>query len=103
MQCAAAFGMVPAYAALGDGFRVDAHLLVWKDPSVLVVPSSLVFRREGAWVADLLVGDRAELRAVEIGQRSGPEMQILSGLAENDRVLVHPSDQVRPGARVAPR
>jgi HlyD family secretion protein len=103
VQCAAAFGRVPEYAALGDGFRLDAHLLVWEEPSVLVVPSSAVFRREGAWVAYVLVGDRAELRAGEIGQRSGPEVQILSGLAENDRVLVHPSDQVKPGARVAPR
>jgi HlyD family secretion protein len=91
------------WTSLGDGFRLDAHLVVWEEPSVLVVPSSAVFRHEGAWVAYVIANERAELRPVEVGQRNGPEVQVLKGLSEGEQVLVHPSDQVRAGVRVAPR
>lgn len=91
------------WSALGDGFRLDAHLVVWESEEALQVPSSAVFRQDGGWVSYVVVDERAELRPVELGQRSGPSVEVKKGLSEGERVIAHPSDQVRPGARVAPR
>lgn len=91
------------WSALGDGFRLDAHLVIWEAPDVLQVPSSAVFRQDGGWVGYVVVNERAELRTVELGQRSGPSVEVTKGLAENELVIAHPSDQVRPGSKVAPR
>jgi HlyD family secretion protein len=46
---------------------------------------------------------RAQLRDVAIGQLTGLSAQVVSGLAEGDELIAHPSDQVAAGARVAPR
>ena len=46
---------------------------------------------------------KAALRPVEIGRRGGLEAEVLSGLAEGDEVIVHPSDLVEDGVSVAPR
>jgi HlyD family secretion protein len=48
-------------------------------------------------------GGRAELRRVEIGRRNGVAAEISSGLAEGDRVVLHPSDQIADGVRIAGR
>jgi HlyD family secretion protein len=41
----------------------------------------------------LIEEDRAILRIVEVGQRNSLSAQILAGLEEGDRVIMHPSDQ----------
>jgi HlyD family secretion protein len=38
-----------------------------------------------------------------VGQRNGLSAQIMSGVNENDCVIVHPDDQVHDGVRAAPR
>jgi hypothetical protein len=38
---------------------------------------------------------------VEIGQRNATDAELLRGLAENDRVIVYPSDAIKDGTRVA--
>ena len=39
---------------------------------------------------------------VEIGNRTDEAAQVISGVAEGERVIVHPSDAVRDGTRVRP-
>ncbi|MBM3789627.1 MAG: efflux RND transporter periplasmic adaptor subunit [Acidobacteria bacterium] len=55
---------------------------------VLAVPLSAVTREEGRSVVYVLRQDRPEPQAVRIGRRDGERVEILSGLNENDRVLV---------------
>lgn len=88
---------------LGDGFRAEARIVTWRGEDVIQVPSSAVFRREGSWSTFVVSGGRARLRPVEIGRRNGREVAIVRGLAEGDRVVVHPSDRVVEGARVEGR
>jgi HlyD family secretion protein len=87
---------------IADGYRVEARIVVWEAADVLKVPTSALFRREGAWSVFVVDRGRAYRRAVEIGQRSALEAQVLRGLDEGARVIVHPSDQVEDGVRVAP-
>ena len=46
---------------------------------------------------------RAVLRRVSLGRRTGLAVQILDGLKAGEQVVLHPSDQVFEGRRIAPR
>jgi HlyD family secretion protein len=88
---------------LGDGFRVEAHILIWRGEGVLVVPASAVFRDRGAWAVYAIAEGRARLRPIELGHRGRLDVEISRGLAPGDQVVLHPSDRIHDGARVEPR
>ncbi|KYF58860.1 hypothetical protein BE08_08155 [Sorangium cellulosum] len=92
-----------AHSALGDGYRVHARVVTWEKADALKVPQTALFRRGERWAAFVLSDGRAHVRDVEVGRRSGGEAEVLSGLSEGDRVVVHPSDKLQDGARVEAR
>jgi HlyD family secretion protein len=85
---------------LGDGYRVEAHFILWEADDVLQVPASALFRQGDGWAVYAVVGGKAWLRAVEIGHDNGLTTQIVSGLAVGDRVIEHPDDRIGDGVRV---
>ncbi len=87
--------------ALGDGYRVETHVVTWESPDVLTVAASAVFRQGGGWAVFAVADDRAHLRPVEIGKRNSSQVEILTGLLEGDRVVIHPSEKLADGVRVA--
>ncbi len=89
--------------ALGDGYRVEVRIVVWQGDDVLKVPTSSLFRLEDLWAVWSVESGKAVLRPVEIGVRNGLEAQILSGLTEGERVVVHPSDAIREGIALEER
>jgi HlyD family secretion protein len=89
-------------AALGDGYRVEAQIVVWRGDDVVTVPTGALFRDHGRWAVYAVDGTRARLRPVEVGQRATLEAEV-RGLAPGTRVIVHPGDQVADGVEVAPR
>jgi HlyD family secretion protein len=92
-----------AWQALGDGYRVETHVVLWETADALKVPASALFRQGGGWAVFVAQDGRARLRSVQIGKQSGFEAQLLGGLAEHEQVLTHPSDAVTDGVRIAPR
>lgn len=88
---------------LGDGFRVEARIVIWEQDNVLQVPTGALFRRSNQWAVFVVEGSRAVLRTVEIGQRNSLAAEVLSGLTEGDAVILHPSDKVREDATVRTR
>ena len=89
-----------AWEKLGDGFRLEASFILWEGEGVLQAPSAALFRHGDGWASFVADGGKARLRPVTPGQRSVQFVQILSGLSEGTSVIVHPSDQVRDGARI---
>lgn len=87
-------------AELGDGYRVEAHIVTWEKDGVIVVPSSAVFREREGWATFVATEGRARLRMVGIGHRSTSDVEITSGLSAGDQVVIHPSDKVEDGVRV---
>lgn len=88
--------------SLGDNFRVEARAIVWEDARALKVPTSGVFRRDGAWAAYVVRDGRAQLVSVQVGRSSGAEVQVLGGLSDGDEVILYPGDRVTDGQRVQP-
>ncbi len=89
-------------SALGDGYRVHARVVVWQKTDTVRVPLSAIFRDGDGWAVFAIEGDRAHKRLIEIGHRGDREAEVLSGIAEGDRVVVHPGDRLTDGARVKP-
>ena len=92
-----------AWSALGDGYRVEVRIVIWEGDGVLKVPTSSLFRRGEDWAVFTLDGGRAATRVVEVGRRNGAFAQVVSGLHEGEPVVLHPSDALKDGARVARR
>jgi HlyD family secretion protein len=90
-------------AQIGDAFRVDARIIVWRGEDVLRVPASALFRDHGRWAVYVVADRRAHLRAVDIGHRGRLDVEITRGLLPGERVILHPSDQVHDAQRVALR
>jgi HlyD family secretion protein len=88
---------------LGDGYRVDARIIVWEGEDVLMVPSGALFRHGESWAAFAVRGGRARLATVEIGRQNASEAQVLRGLAEQDVVVLHPSDRIEDGVSIRAR
>ena len=86
--------------ALGDNFRVEGRIITWQTARTLKVPSGALFRRGTGWFAFVFDDGRARLKAVSVGPSSGPETQVLEGLAENDEVIIYPGERVHDGDRV---
>jgi len=88
---------------IGDGFRVDAHIVTLKADDALKAPVGALFRRGEGWAAFVLEGDRAVLRQVKSTRRNGSEAMIDEGLKAGDTVIVYPSDALEDGAKVEVR
>lgn len=88
---------------LGDGYRVQARIVIDEAADVLLVPTGALFRHGGAWATFVLADGRAARRELEIGRRNDTVAEVLSGLAAGDRVVLYPSDRVVDGVKLHPR
>jgi HlyD family secretion protein len=91
---------------VGDGFRVEASIIVWSSPKVIVVPRSALLQASGGttgWNAFVVRSGRAEARSIRIGHVGGAAAEVIAGIDEGDEVVLLPSDQVKAGTRVSAR
>jgi len=92
-----------AWSALGDAYRVEVRIVVWEKDSVLRLPTSSLLRHGESWAVFAVSGSRATLRNVAVGRRNAAQAELLSGLEEGANVVLHPSDALEDGSRVARR
>lgn len=92
-----------AWAALGDGYRVEVRIVIWEAADVVKVPTSALVREGDTWVVFVVDGDRIRKTAVVVGQRNSEEAEIRSGLDAGRPVVVHPSRRVSDGVLVEVR
>lgn len=88
------------WTTLGDGYRVQARLVLWRAERVLQIPQGALFRSGNSWTVFRNAGGVVRLTPVVIGHRGDTQVEVLSGLRENDEVVVHPGDRVKDGVRV---
>jgi len=88
---------------LGHGYQVEAKVVLWEADNVLAVPLTALFRDGEAWAVFVDEDGRASMRHVEPGHRNGIRAEIRAGLAAGERIVLHPSDRVAHGVRIAAR
>ena len=85
---------------LGDGYRVDARVVIWESPAVLKIPVSALFRSGQEWSVFVVDKQRTRLVHVAVGHRNSSEAEILNGLNESAEVVLHPSNDLAEGVAV---
>lgn len=88
---------------LGDGYRIEARIVIWEAEETLRVPVSALYRCDTAWCVFRVENGQAEPREVVIEQRSPTAAAVDSGLSAGDIVILHPSEQIESGRKVESR
>jgi len=73
-----------------------------KNPPLLIPGDALVVRADGPQVAVVDSNGRVHYTRIQLGRDYGDRLEVLSGLAEGEQLVVNPSDAVREGVRVKP-
>lgn len=93
-----------AWSRLGHGYRATVRIATWSARSVTRVPIGALFRSGTRW--SVFVADptgRARLRRIEIGHLNDEVAEVRAGLAEGERVILHPGEGIADGVAVRPR
>lgn len=96
-------GPAEVRARLGHDFRVFVRIAVYETQNALRVPLSALFRRGNDWALFAVENGVAKERKIEIGERNSSFAEVLSGLSEGERIILHPSDKVSDGTAVVAR
>jgi len=96
-------GDADAWAAFGDGYRVELQIVLWEGHDVIVVPTGALFREGSGWAAFVVKNGRAHRRAVDVGHMGGLEAEVTGGLEPGERLVMYPSELITDGTRVEPR
>lgn len=92
------------WARLGHGYRVETRIVKWRNDDVVQVPLNTLFRdRAGQWSVFRVVSDRAVLTTVQVGHMNSSAVEITSGLDLGEILVLHPSDRIEDGIRIAAR
>jgi RND family efflux transporter MFP subunit len=86
---------------LKPGAYAEVHLKLPAATPALIVPvTALIFRSEGLQLGVVREGGKVELVRVTQGRDYGTEVEITSGIREQDAVLLNPPDSLTSGAVV---
>jgi HlyD family secretion protein len=91
------------WSRLGHDYRVVVHVTTWSADDVLTVPVGALFRKGDDWAVFAVRDGRARISAIRIGHRNNRIAEVTSGLTAGDAVVLHPSDRVSDGTRIAER
>ena len=88
---------------LGDGYRVDARIVIWENACVLKTQASALFRVGQQWSVFTVEDGRARLLPVSVGHRNASEAEIIQGINARAQVILHPANELKAGDRIVVR
>jgi len=93
-----------ADGTLKEGMYAEAKLILKQHKDVLTVPIQALDRNSsGATVLIVDAQGRVAKRQVRLGVESSDRVEIVAGLADNDRVIVGNRGEFREGEKVQPK
>jgi HlyD family secretion protein len=92
--------LVAASTLLGDGYRVEGEIVVWRSDNSIQVPVSALFRHGSEWQVFVVENGRIVLRTIRIGHRNQKTAEVLNGLVEGEEVVLYPDDRLEAGLPV---
>ena len=94
-----------AKGELLPGAYAEVHLKLPGPTDTLRIPANtLIFRAEGMQVASVTADSKVQLKPVTLGRDFGTEVEVLAGVARDERVIVNPPDSIAADTlvRIAP-
>lgn len=88
---------------LGHGYRVQPSIVVWETNDAVQVPQSALFRDGDRWAVFAVEQGVARLRHVAVGRHNDTDVQVVSGLAPGEPIVLHPNDRIVDGTRIVER
>jgi len=89
------------WESLGEGYRLDAKIEVYRAEQALMAPTGALFRAGDQWFVYLVTsGGRAQQTPVTVSHRNDRYAEVVSGIHEGDRVVVYPGDAIHDNVRV---
>ncbi|MEM9007270.1 MAG: HlyD family efflux transporter periplasmic adaptor subunit [Cyanobacteria bacterium P01_F01_bin.86] len=85
---------------LGDGYRIEARIVIWANDSSLQVPISALYRCDQDWCVFVIEGNRAQPRKIDVIQQSTVAAAIVSGVQAGEQIILYPNEQIEAGRRV---
>lgn len=86
------------------GAYTEVHLKLPNDvPSLILPVSALIFRAQGLQVATVDSNNKTKLVSISLGRDFGSEVEVLSGITAEDKIIVNPPDSVIDGEQVNPQ
>lgn len=104
-----ATGSFPVVVAFRNGFAgrvksgmsASVAIRARSTEPAIVAPSAALVRRGDGYAVFVDDGGKAAVREVALGRRSGVRVELLSGLAEGERLVISALTRLRPGSPVA--
>lgn len=87
-------------AVLRPGMFATAMIVLEQRPDVVVLPAAAIFRDGADAFCCVVVDGKIERRKLELGLRSGTEVEIRSGLSAEQEVVTSPVAALKPGQPV---
>ncbi|MEM6432780.1 MAG: HlyD family efflux transporter periplasmic adaptor subunit [Cyanobacteria bacterium P01_D01_bin.115] len=87
---------------LGDGYRVDTHIVIDEATAVLSVPVSAIFPCDAGTCVFTVADNRAQQTTVTLGLKNTFAAAVAEGLSQGDQVIAYP-ESVEAGDRVQAR
>ena len=88
---------------LGEGFRIDAHITLFAQDNVLLVPSAALVREGAGWQVLVVQNGRAHAKSVTVKERNADMAWVSpdqgTGVQAGDSVLLYPGT-ITDGQRV---
>lgn len=91
------------WQAVGDGYRVEARIVIDRRADATLVPVSALFRDGEQWAVFALAQSRAVKRNVQLGPRSGLAAVVEQGLQPGEIIIIYPGDAIKDNAKVKVR
>jgi HlyD family secretion protein len=79
---------LPDSVQIYSGFNATAELVIIEKKDIIIIPEScLIFHNDSVFV-DILKSGKAELKHIEIGISDNINIEIVSGISENDKIIL---------------
>src|SRR5438132_267746 len=83
------------------GMYGEVKFLLADENAPIVVPANaFLFRTEGPQVATVTKDNHIHWQNIRVGRDFGTQLEVLDGLAENSKVVMNPTDDLREGVQV---
>jgi HlyD family secretion protein len=88
-------------APLGDGYRLQAHVVTYSADGAVKGPAGALFPCEEAWCVFAVEGGRVRIGRVLVGHRTPEYFEVKDGLAVGTEVVCYPPNNLGDGSRVS--